>query len=425
MKHHFYILLLAFALFACEKYPESGTEIIENINFTIRGSDQFTEAGHYLSDSVGLQIDMQSIIFNGNNNFVVTIDEINGGGSVDQSVFEVNADGKVMTNWKLGSESNTQSLNLVLSDANGNYLTSAQINATSYLFGEWNRIESGFLTGISDMVSDTIDHRSLMISGGKIFRSGENFYSWEASVNSSNPGILALELNSNHVLFGITGNDKLFKSNDWGQSWEYVNDLMNNIYEFTITSDNYLWISSWQHGVLCSKDNGLNWQQSESGLPNEERLGRIYRLNNSSHIALAVNNLKILQTFDDGITWTPLNTPQYSLACFVTNKNEIIALNQDNGYSVYKSQNYGQTYELVQAIPTEYGSWPITHTFANFGNTYYVLPPGGGLWKTSNFESSDFHKIGDFTEQRFIFIDHRGTLYANGHSSVATYILPE
>jgi photosystem II stability/assembly factor-like uncharacterized protein len=425
MKKQVYILLLATLLFSCEKYPESGSETLERINFAIIGNNQFAEANQYVPDSVGIQIDMQTAIYNGNMDFIATIEEIEGGGSVDQTMFHVNKDGKILTRWKLGSESNTQKLKIVISDSIGNKLTSAQIKATSYFFSEWNKIESGYLTGIGDMVSDTVNHRSLLISGGKLYRSGEKFYKWDVVDGNSISNIHNIEMNSKNELFAGTWDGNLYKSADQGNTWLQCPKPIegySGYFELTITPDDYIWVSYWDHGISCSKDDGLTWYKNEAGQTNEEIMGRVYQLGDGSHIALAQGQMVIFRTFDDGITWTPLNTPQYSLSCYVTENNEIIALNQENGYSLFKSVDYGQTYKLIKAISTEYHSTPLTHTFVKFENNYYILPPGGGLWKTSNFESNDFQKIGNLSEAHLVYIDHKGTIYTNGISDKTAYI---
>jgi hypothetical protein len=41
-----------------------------------------------------------------------------------------------------------------------------------------------------------------------------------------------------------------------------------------------------------------------------------------------------------------------------------------------------------------------------------VLAPGGGVWKTKDFEK--FEELVTFSLQRNLFIDHQGTIYAAG-----------
>jgi len=427
MKKLIDILLLTVILFSCEKYPESGSEILECINFSVNGNNQFAEAGQYVPDSVGIQLDTASLIYNGSTNFIASIEVSEGGGSVDQTVINVKDDGKIQTRWKLGGESNAQKLKIILSDSEGNYLISNEINATSFLLGKWNEVESGYLTGIGDMVSDTVNHWSLLISGGKLYRNGEKFYQWEVVDESSISNIINIEMNSDNVLFAGTWDGDLYKSTDMGKNWLQCTKPIagySGYFELTITPNDYIWASCWDHGISCSKDGGLTWHKNQAGQTNEEIMGRVYQLGDGSHIALAQGQMNIFRTTDDGITWKPLNTPQYSLSCYVTENNEIIALNQDNGYSLFKSVDYGQTYKLIKAISRESGFCPIKHTFAKFGDSYYVLPAGGGLWKTSNFENTDFQKIGNFSEAELLYIDHKGAIYTNGIFDKTAHILP-
>ena len=165
-----------------------------------------------------------------------------------------------------------------------------------------------------------------------------------------------------------------------------------------------------EYGVYCSKDNGLTWQKDTAGLITEEELGRIYFFADSAHLAISHHNLTILKTVDDGLTWTPVNTPQYSLSMFVTDENEIIAQNQ-NGYHLHKSVDGGKTYKEVLSVNVAFGTQSI-HCFKKFKNNYYVLAPAGGVWKTKNFEQ--FEELIRFDRQRNLFIDHRGAIYVCG-----------
>ena len=68
-------------------------------------------------------------------------------------------------------------------------------------------------------------------------------------------------------------------------------------------------------------------------------------------------------------------------------------------------------YKKVFSPSVAYGttSW---HCYDKFKDYYYVLAPGGGVWKTKDFEN--FEELMKFTVQRNLFIDHTGTVYACG-----------
>jgi photosystem II stability/assembly factor-like uncharacterized protein len=261
------------------------------------------------------------------------------------------------------------------------------------------------------MVRDTVNQRSMLLSGREIYISKNKFYNWQKIHFSYNIILKELEINSKGEVFGGGWDGNLYKSTDWGQNWSLISKPIpgnNYHFELSVSKDDYIWASRWDKDMHCSTDGGLSWRKDTSGIPNNVPLGPVYQFNDTSHLALA---LIIKQTFDDGITWKDLNTPQYPSTLFVTAKNEIILQNQDGGFTLHKSTDFGKTYKKVFSPNVAYGttSW---HCYDKFKNYYYVLAPGGGVWKTKDFE--EFEELITFSLQRNLFIDHRGTIYASG-----------
>jgi photosystem II stability/assembly factor-like uncharacterized protein len=292
------------------------------------------------------------------------------------------------------------------------------INANAFFADKLNTIKTGYLIGIGDMVTDTVNNRSMLISGMDLYKlEGENgnFYEWERIQSFSYPhNFKDLEMNNKGEVFGGGWDGNLYKSTDWGKSWILIaKPIPENPYHFelTVTKDNYIWANKWERGIYCSKDGGNTWQKDLNGLAKQEQMGSVYLFGDGSHLALSHNKLLILQTFDDGINWIPVNTPQYSLTIFVTDENDIIAQNQEGGFSLHKSSDSGKTFKKVFSPFVAYGT-TSGHCYQKFGNYYYVLAPGGGVWKTRNFE--EFKELMTFSLQRNLFIDHNGTIYASG-----------
>lgn len=109
------------------------------------------------------------------------------------------------------------------------------------------------------------------------------------------------------------------------------------------------------------------------GLEYREEMNDVYRLGDGSHLSLSLSNLKIMQSYDEGLSWSALNTPIYSLSFFVTENDEIIAFNQSKGFSMYKSKDYGETYEWVFSDQTEYHTTPMKNIFTKFDAGYYFV----------------------------------------------------
>jgi photosystem II stability/assembly factor-like uncharacterized protein len=413
MKRFFYFILLILVFSACEQYPTPGTHVLRQLNFQIIGADQSAEAGNYLPDSVGIFVDFASLVPAGERDFAMELEVLEGGGTVDQTVVYANKNGIMKTRWKVGNSSNAQILNVKIYDTDGLFSAETEIRATSYFTDKLNKIDKGFLVGIGDMVRDTINQRTLIISGRNLYVLTDKFFNWERIDYPFSTSLKELEINSNGEVFAAGWNGNLYKTSDWGENWV---DLGKPIpenpyhYELTITKDDYIWANKWEHGVYCSKDNGITWQKNISGLEKQEELGRIFAFADNSHMAISHSSMMIMKTTDNGLTWKPINTPEYSLTMFVTDENAIIAQNQ-GGFRLHKSTDGGQTYRQVFSPHVEFGT-TSRHLYDKFGNDYYVLAPGGGVWKTKDFE--EFKELFTFTEQRNLFIDHQGNVYASG-----------
>ncbi len=412
------ILFLIFSIWffsACEQYPAPGTQILEQFNFQVTGANQSAEAGDYLPDSVGIIVDFESLVPAGERQFTMEIEIAEGGGTVDQEVVNADKNGKMKTQWKMGESSNEQILNVKIHDSEGLFSSETEIKATSFFTDKLNTITRGFLVGIGDMVRDTVNDRSMLISGRNLYIMEENFYNWQPMFFPFSTNLKELEINSNGEVFAAGWNGELYQTSDWGENWINLGrPIPGNRYhyEFSITKDDYLWANKWDHGIYCSKDNGVTWQKDTAGLETQEELGPVYTFADTAHMAIARSNMLIMKTTDDGLTWKPVNTPEYSLTMFITDESAIIAQNQ-GGFRLHKSTDGGKTYKQVFAPHVEFGT-TSRHLYDKFGADYYILAPGGGVWKTKDFE--EFEELMRFSIQRNLFIDHKGNVYASGYS---------
>jgi len=400
-------------------YPEPGSQTIESFSFYIIGNQQAADAGEYLTNEIGAQIYLESLVPKSDKKFRMELEVVSGNGNVDNTVIEADNQGKMITRWKLGDETNLQQITAKIYDSTGRFFYEFEIQATAFFHNKWNTVTDGFLIGIGDMVKDTINNRSMMISGMNLYAKegvDSKFYEWKQIQVYDYPGNFKdIEINSKGEVFGGGWNGNLYKSTDWGKTWILISKpIPENQYNFelTITKDDYIWANKWDYGVYCSKDNGITWTKDTIGLVRQEQLGRIFTFADSLHLAISHTSLTILKTSDDGTTWTPINTPEYSLTMFVTDDNTIIAQNQ-GGFVLHKSIDGGQSYRQVFSPNVAYGttSW---HCYDKYKNNYYVLAPGGGVWRTKDFEA--FEKLTTFSLQHNLFIDHTGTIYASGYN---------
>jgi photosystem II stability/assembly factor-like uncharacterized protein len=406
-----YILILAVLLFSCEEYPMPGSETLEVFSFMILGNNQSAESGEYLETEIGVQIMTESLIPPSDQNFHIELEVIQGGGSLDNTLIEADSNGKMVTRWKLGDENNQQTVKGKIYDESGQFYSEFTINSNAFFPDKWNTITKSFLVGIQDMVRDTVHQQSMLISGCNIYVSKDKFYDWKQIFIPNSICLKELEINSKGEVFGGGWDGNLYKTTDWGQNWTLISrPIADNIYyfELSVSKDDYIWVSRWDNDIHCSINGGVTWQKDTSSIATDHPVGPVYRFNENSHLALGLN---IKQTFDAGITWNALNTLQYPSTLYITDENEIILQGQEGGFTLYKSTDTGKTYKKVFSPYVAYGttSW---HCYDKFKNYYYVLAPGGGVWKTKDFEK--FEELVTFSLQRNLFIDHRGTIYASG-----------
>lgn len=429
MKKLIYILLVSVTFYSCEQYPEPGNKTIESFYFYIIGNQQAAKAGDYLTDEVGVQINLESLVPKPDKKFQMKIEVISGNGSVENTVIEADNEGKMLTRWKLGDDVNDQVLKGKIYDSSGRFYSEFEIQATAFFLDKLNTISTGYLVGIIDMVYDTIRQRTMMFNDRQIWVLKNEFYSWEPKGRPFNTNIRLIDMTSDGTVFAAGWNGALYKTEDWGDNWQYVcNPFPENkfFYNFNITSDDYLWATKASFGVNCSKDKGLTWTQDTTKTVSAGYLGPIYKYGNS-YLSMSGNPMSVIKTSDGGITWETVNTPEASLSMFVPNDTTIIAQNQ-GGFRLNKSTDNGESYKLVFAPQTSMGGGNLWHVYNKFENDYYVLAPGGGVWKTRDFEEFE-PLLNVSSHQQKLFIDHNRNIYVVGDVFInaeneTTFVLP-
>jgi hypothetical protein len=429
MKKLIYILLIFVLFNSCEQYPEPGNQTLESFYFYIIGKQQSAKAGEYLANEIGVQINLESIIPKTDRKFHMVLEITSGNGSVDKSIVEADSQGMMLTRWKLGDDGNDQLITGIIYDSSDRFYSKFKIQATAFFMDKLNTIKTGYLVGIDDMLCDTIRQRTMMINQGQFWILKDEFYSWEPKGWNFNTNVRMIDMTSDGTVFAAGWNGALYKSEDWGNTWQYVcNPFPDNkyYYNFNITSDDYLWASKNSYGVFCSKDKGITWTQDTTERVKNTTLGPIYKYGNS-YLTIAGDPLSIIQKYTNSISWQNINTPEYSLSMYVPNDSTIMAQNQ-GGFKLHKSTDDGQNYKQVFAPSTTMGGGDLWHIYNKFGNNYYILAPSSGVWQTRDFEKFE-QLIKIETYQQKLFIDHIGTIYAVGSNFVnaedeATYILP-
>lgn len=236
-----------------------------------------------------------------------------------------------------------------------------------------NRHYSGELFEYLNHVQFVNENTGFLAGGYTLLRTDNAGRNWKPLEfdGISNYGVFGFFAVSADMLYVIKGN-KLYKSDDGGQSWFEV--LVSGIYEFKTIyfyNDSIGFISD-NSKYSVTKDGGKTWETYEL---NEEAVGRSQAIVDFSFIDekigyAVVENGKVLQTLDGGVTWAVINSE---------NKNRIRQIeftDADHGYLV-GSQVHETTDGGVSWVAVPYDTmWSVNQIATNSAGDKIAV--GGG-----------------------------------------------
>lgn len=149
---------------------------------------------------------------------------------------------------------------------------------------------------------------------------------------------------------GITTWGNLFKSEDKGQSWQRIEDGLDNQYELSsldisAQSPETLFLSSFGDGIYLSKSSGNTWQKVNSGLENLN-IKKVLVSPHSSNLVFALGTEKgLYKTKDGGRSWSSVIDEQQitAIAYFPHLENQMVIGNSLGQLSL--SKDFGETWQ--------------------------------------------------------------------------------
>jgi photosystem II stability/assembly factor-like uncharacterized protein len=412
-----FIVLLVLLLLSCNKSSDPSIEVLEEYNFGYSNISSIAVGGEYLQDSLYVDVNNQlsptEVM-----NYKVEFEVLSGGGSIDKPIVLTRKDGKASTRWKLGTSSFRQTASSKIFSPDGKFLCAINYNAFGKLYNAWNEVDYYPLSNLSDLAADTVNHLSWMIASGGVYKQGSDFLDWQRLNEPKLNCPREIEIDKNGVVYIDTWNGELYKSTDHGTTWiKCTNPIPDRPYffYFWITNDGDLWATHYERGLWHSKDGGMTWLNPIKVSGTNFHMSGAFRLKNGwlvSQIDLTGVKSEIMKSEDDGITWSPLTTPDYPYCYFVTDDDEIIVCTQGMSAGIHKSTDLGKTYKLVHSVPVTFGTGSQQTYFHKFGSDYYMAVPGFGVLKTQNFEQ--FETFFNEPNINGLYIDHTGNIVVMG-----------
>jgi hypothetical protein len=421
MRRIILLITIICSLLACDKYPDPSVTTVINYSFYFQAvqNTKFFQ-GDWVGDSIIFRVVNNNIPLQDSVRVLFTV--VEGGGSVTVNEAYTDSQGVTMTRWKLGYDSYEQKLRAVTYDHSGNYLTTTELIEYAFKNDGWDPFTGSPDSYMSGLVADTINKVTYMIANNTLYKQGDKYYIWNAVSDSHLNSPRTINIDKNGIIYVGTLTGDIVKSSDHGLSWENCSkpypDSPYYIY-VCVSNDNFVWAFLWDHNPRVSKDGGVTWTDKGNGI--NKGLGNIFRLKDGSLLYHGTDCCSLYRSIDDGLTWTKLETPGFSLKLYVDDKDEIFICTQEAGIKIYKSTDYGVTYTCIYSVYPSWGS-SMENTFNKWGNVYYILISGYGILKTSDLGNpAGYVVFYNNTDLYNLFIDNNGVLIARTHNTNIVY----
>jgi hypothetical protein len=410
MKRLISLISLIILINACDRFPDPAYEILKNYYFVFQNpqGQRFLE-GEWVNDSILFSTSTYSE--SGREKIRVKFDILMGGGNVTANEAYTDSFGNVKTKWQLGSASFQQILRATSYDMSGNYLTSTDLTAYGFRTGQWNAWNGNTDGNIMGMVADTVNKVTFMVTNNTVFRQGERYYLWEALTDPLISSARTINIDKNGIIYVTTWNGTVAKSTDHGATWTGCTKpypARPYFVYISVSNDNYLWVYDLDDPIKFSADGGTTWTNAGVGMTGNGYRD-VFRLKDGSLLFHGSDCCSLFRSTDNGTTWSTITAPGYTQKLFVNDADEIFTCAEGDGMAIYKSDNYGATFTLVNKTYPEWGG-SMENTFTRWGNFYYILIPGYGILKSSDL----IHYEDYWVNSRLmdLFIDHNGVLIA-------------
>ncbi|HKK42563.1 MAG TPA: sialidase family protein [Bacteroidales bacterium] len=378
-----FFLLLSMCM-SCTKYHDPSIEVISRYYFGFMNAPgQKYMAGDMVDDSLSFYI----ININGMpyQDALIKFEVISGGGTLSSTDTRTDSLGKAYTTWQLGNETVMQKVRARIFSSEGDCVSSSELYEYGFRKNRWDEFSESPAGSMRSVAADTVNHMTLMVSGGNIYRMGDKYYNWNQVNSTGNRSYSSVDIDRTGVFYIASWDGYLMKSNDGGNSWlscaSPYTDISTTMHLY-VANDNSIWAFANTYPTKYSTDGGSTWNIAGGDL-SQWGYGDVFRMKDGSLLFHGSDCCSLHRSTDGGATWTPLQTPGYSLKAYVDENDNIYIVTQEGGISIYKSADYGLTFEKLYSVMPLWGTG-LDHTFHIWHNTYYILIPGYGILRSDD-----------------------------------------
>lgn len=235
--------------------------------------------------------------------------------------------------------------------------------------------------------------------------------------------INSIAVNLNGIMYAggepmtIANNKHLFFSYDSGINWTPLDHPYIRINKILVTSQNIIFTATAGGGVYISTNNGLTWEQKNSGLMSSDI--KSIAINSNCEIFAGTDYYGIYKSTNNGNTWQQIGLPDCSVNDIEINSVGEIYVSTYKHYQtfeIYRSTDNGITWaQFVSGIPNV----PVSSLTKNDNddifagtesNGVYILKKDSSVWSPANSGLTNL-TISD------LLVDLDGFVYAGTNGS--------
>lgn len=180
-------------------------------------------------------------------------------------------------------------------------------------------------------------------------------------------GTLSLATNSKGHVFAGTTNASIFRTLNWGATWERIGTGLPNqgfdrpIRDISIADNDELYIVLQGQGVFRSTNNGDTWQSINVGLPDSAGIVTVHAKalqDGMTQVFIGFSGAVSVKTFlsdNSGATWTQIPLPVVQKSdlyeTFISPNSEKLIISIGYNKGLYRSTNRGQAWYRIDASP--------------------------------------------------------------------------
>lgn len=233
--------------------------------------------------------------------------------------------------------------------------------------------------------------------GSGLYRSSNWGNTWTQSTQTSgNWENVSVSGDGMYALANINAN--VYRSIDWGNTWALVATATKPVSKVSVsTNAQYMYFIAYNGKIYRSTDFGVTWEQTES----DRYWGNMSCSADGKYVYAATNNTNpptngIYVSSDYGVTFVKTTAPNSAWNGLCVCRNGEMVYAAINGGQVYKTGDYGATWQILSASPSS--DWYImggseTGKYVVSVSSSYVRvsKDGGATWANVSTVNSTFN----------------------------------